>query len=139
MKMLGCGDRHWTDYAAVCAVMTSIAQDLRLIDGLDPEVIEGEAPGADTCVWNWAMENSYTVYRCHADWRKYGKAAGPIRNQAMLEMKPDVVVAFHRDLDKSRGTRDMVYRAMKAGVDVFHWDGEQLVGLTMPSAWLEPY
>lgn len=131
MRILGCGDRHWTDYAAVCAVMDGIVEDLRLIDGVDPEIIEGEASGADTCVWNWAMERSYTVHRCQADWQKYGRAAGPIRNQFMLDLGPDVVVAFHRDLDGSRGTRDMVYRAMKANVDVFHWDGKQLVGLTL--------
>ena len=50
-----------------------------------------------------------------ADWQKHGRAAGPIRNQQMLdEGKPDLVVAF----DGGRGTADMIARAEKAGVRV---------------------
>lgn len=50
-----------------------------------------------------------------ADWSKYGKAAGPMRNQKMLdEYKPDLVVA----LPGGRGTADMVSRARVAGVEV---------------------
>jgi hypothetical protein len=53
-----------------------------------------------------------------ADWEQYGRAAGPIRNQQMLEAKPDRVFAFHEDLEHSKGTGDMVRRARKAGVPV---------------------
>jgi hypothetical protein len=50
-----------------------------------------------------------------ADWEKYGKAAGPIRNQQILvEGKPDLVVAFQG----GRGTANMVSRAQQAGVPV---------------------
>lgn len=52
-----------------------------------------------------------------ADWANFGKAAGPLRNQRMLdEGKPDLVVAFTNDLASSRGTRDMVRRAQAAGI-----------------------
>ena len=45
-----------------------------------------------------------------ADWDKYGKAAGPIRNRHMFRLgKPDLVLAFHKDITKSRGTNDMVF------------------------------
>ena len=47
-----------------------------------------------------------------ADWKKYGKLAGPKRNQQMLdEGMPDLVVAFHADIKNSKGTFDMVNRA----------------------------
>ncbi|HVM95122.1 MAG TPA: hypothetical protein VMT89_01980, partial [Candidatus Acidoferrales bacterium] len=50
-----------------------------------------------------------------ADWRRNGRAAGPIRNQQMLtEGKPDLVVAF----PGGRGTRDMVNKAKAANVAV---------------------
>ena len=50
-----------------------------------------------------------------ADWHKYGKAAGPIRNQRMIdEGRPDLVIAF----PGGRGTADMVRRALLAGVRV---------------------
>lgn len=47
-------------------------------------------------------------------WNKYGKSAGPIRNQQML----DIVYAFTYDLENSRGTRDMVLRARKTKIPV---------------------
>lgn len=60
------------------------------------------------------------VEKYPADWEKYGKVAGPIRNQQMLdEGKPDVVYAFTDDLSNSRGTADMCRRANKAGVPVY--------------------
>jgi hypothetical protein len=53
-------------------------------------------------------------FECKADWRKYGAAAGPIRNQRMLEGPPDIVVAFAG----GKGTADMVQRARAAGIAV---------------------
>lgn len=55
-----------------------------------------------------------------ADWPRYGKAAGPMRNQQMVdEGKPDVVLAF----PGGRGTADMVRRAKAAGVRVVEVEG----------------
>ncbi len=44
------------------------------------------------------------------------KAAGPIRNQQMLDEEPDIdlVIAIHEDPTLGKGTRDMVSRARKA-------------------------
>lgn len=54
-----------------------------------------------------------------ADWKRYGKAAGPIRNQQMIdEGKPDLVLAFHENINESRGTKDMVARARGIGIKV---------------------
>ena len=51
-----------------------------------------------------------------ADWKKHGKAAGPIRNQEMLEAEGgiDLVIAF----PGGTGTADMVRRAEKAKIEV---------------------
>jgi hypothetical protein len=48
------------------------------------------------------------------DWKRHGPAAGPMRNQRMLDWGPDLVVAFAG----GKGTADMVRRARAAGVDV---------------------
>jgi hypothetical protein len=53
-------------------------------------------------------------WECKAEWKKYGPAAGPIRNQRMLDWGPDLVVAF----SGGKGTADMVRRARAAGVEV---------------------
>ena len=54
-----------------------------------------------------------------ADWKTFGKAAGPIRNRKMLdEGLPDVVIAFHEDIERSKGTKNMISQACEQGIDV---------------------
>ena len=80
-------------------------------------VIEGEARGADYLARLAAEELGIRVLPFPAEWKKYGKRAGSIRNQRMLdEGKPNFVLAFHNDIGNSKGTRDMVKRARKAGI-----------------------
>lgn len=79
------------------------------------ELICGMAFGADTMAYNWAKRHGITVHEFPADWKKYGKAAGPIRNKRMLdEGKPDLVIAF----PGGGGTANMVKLAREAGVEV---------------------
>jgi hypothetical protein len=116
MRILVCGDRNWMDYK-------KILDTLREYDAFNiqdlPIVIDGEAPGADSLAHLAATKLGFARHRFHADWRKYGRAAGPIRNQQMLdEGKPDLVIAFHGNIEASKGTKDMVRRARKAGVSV---------------------
>ena len=49
---------------------------------------------------------------------RYGRGAGPRRNRQMLDENPDIslVLAFHEDLGRSKGTRDMVRRSEKKGI-----------------------
>lgn len=110
MKILVCGDRNWTDYALVLQHLLGI--------GAGPHtVIDGGARGADSCGNRAAMSLDWPFMRFPALWEKFGKAAGSIRNQQMLdEGKPDMVLAFHDDIEHSKGTKDMVARAEKAGV-----------------------
>jgi hypothetical protein len=118
MNVLVCGDRNWTDRASLFRALTVL--DLtseKPITG----VVEGEATGADTMAREWADQTGIKVLSFPANWRKYGKAAGPMRNQQMLdEGKPELVVYFHPDLANSRGTGDMVRRAKKAGIEVIN-------------------
>ena len=51
-----------------------------------------------------------------ADWSQYGRAAGPIRNQQMLDSGVQLVLAFHDHIETSKGTQDMLRRAQRAGV-----------------------
>lgn len=82
-----------------------------------PEVviIHGGAAGADKIADEWAMVNWCHIEEYKADWDKYGRSAGPIRNKRMLtEGKPDLVVAF----PGGRGTMNMIKLAKEAGVEV---------------------
>jgi hypothetical protein len=118
MRVLVCGDRNWDDFPYLCNVLDEIhsRETITL-------VIEGEARGADTMSRLWAEHHHIPVAKYPADWHTYGRAAGPIRNRQMLrEGHPDLVVAFHRNIVESKGTRNMVEISMKAGVPVRVYD-----------------
>ncbi len=111
MRVLVCGSRDYDSYSIM-------EQRLKF---LPPSVviIEGECKGADIMARRIAKRLGFEVLPFPADWDRYGDAAGPIRNQQMLdEGKPDRVLAFCGRLDKTIGTRDMVRRARKAGLPV---------------------
>ena len=123
MKVLVCGGRDFTDWPFFRGKMEEIA--LARFPRMDADeygnflykvtIISGGAKGADTLAADWAAVNwaGYEEYR--ADWNKHGKAAGPIRNQQMLdEGKPDLVIAFLG----GNGTNDMINRAKKADIEV---------------------
>jgi hypothetical protein len=99
---------------------------LKLIEYLPIDVIiEGEAPGADTLGREFAIEYGIPVEPFPAQWNTHGKAAGPIRNQRMIdEGHPTCAVAFYdKPRSESRGTADMVRRLKKAGIVVEEIDG----------------
>ena len=127
------GDRDWTDWELLYSVL----------DQADPDIlIEGEARGADKWSRNWAESRGFSplepnfhngVYVPHssitgkvffpmpADWKRFKRAAGPIRNGQMatlLKFFADAmydceVYAFHNDIENSKGTKDMVGRVKK--------------------------
>jgi YspA, cpYpsA-related SLOG family len=124
MRVLGCGDRNWTDRTLIFTTLSRLYEAM----GLPFVVIDGQARGADKIVAEWAemMRKRGVEHEMYpARWSEFGRAAGPIRNQQMLdEGQPDLVVAFHAAITESRGTKDMVARAEKAGVQVWLIRGE---------------
>jgi len=110
MRVLVCGGRDFNDWVKACGVFDSEDEHL----GIDV-VIHGAARGADSLADRWARERGKPTLPFPADWHLNGRAAGPIRNQRMLdEGKPNIVIAF----PGGRGTADMVRRARAAGIPV---------------------
>jgi hypothetical protein len=79
------------------------------------EVVSGGAPGADRGGEEWAAENGIPVKRFSADWTKYGKAAGPIRNREMAEYANTVVL-----FPGGRGTTSMKLEAKRKGLKIYN-------------------
>lgn len=78
-------------------------------------VIAGGATGADTVGVEWALSRGILVREYLAEWNKFGKRAGILRNVRMLEEgRPDTVVAF----PGGNGTAHMTRIAREAGVQV---------------------
>lgn len=85
----------------------------------DIVIISGAARGADDVAIQWAVLHDLTPLEYPADWKKYGKAAGVIRNQFMLDdSKPDIVLAF----PGGEGTAHMVSIAKKANIKVIEYE-----------------
>lgn len=110
MRVLVCGGRDYTDSQRVHAVMDKLHREA----GVDV-LIEGGARGADRLGRLWARSAPVRVETYEAEWEEFGKFAGHLRNQRMLdEGRPDLVIAF----PGGRGTADMVRKARRAGVEV---------------------
>lgn len=108
--------RRYADIANRQAfILRETLDDFHKTKGPFTVLIHGAAPGADTLACRWALKRGLLINSWAANWEQHGRAAGPIRNQQMIdEGKPELVVAF----PGGRGTADMVARAKAAGVKV---------------------
>jgi len=109
MRVLVCGDRNWTNKALIKRFLESSGATL---------VIHGGCRGADKIAGELSRELGLSEIECPANWQEHGKAAGPIRNRQMLSHRPAMVIAFHNDIQKSKGTKDMINAAKAAGIPV---------------------
>jgi len=108
--VLICGSRSWEDPRPIREVIVTLPADAI--------VIEGGAAGADRLTRHLARQRGLTVETFEANWRRDGRAAGPIRNRTMLEEgRPDHMYAF-RLRRPSPGTDEMIRRAERAGIPV---------------------
>lgn len=82
------------------------------------ELIEGGARGADALARGYCREHGIKVCTHNAGWGRYGRRAGPIRNQTMLDLHPDILLVVAFPLPESKGTWDMVRRARQSGLYV---------------------
>lgn len=112
-RVLVTGSRNWKGRDAVFAALQE-----HLGGELHGVVVHGDCPtGADHMAQQWVdLQPGLVAERHPADWGAHGKAAGPIRNQQMVDLGADVVLAFpHLD---SRGTTHCITAARRAGLSV---------------------
>ena len=111
MRILVTGSRHLTDehLPVVRSALIATASG-------NPEVtiVHGGARGADTLADKVAREFHWGIETWHADWANLGKAAGPVRNQQMVDSGVDACLAFPCGV--SKGTRSCVAMAHKKGI-----------------------
>lgn len=113
MRVLVCGGRKFQDHKKVWDVLNKMHTDT-------PNqpiscIITGDAAGADSFAKDWAYINNVDCVVYEAEWKIYGRSAGPVRNRRMLhEGEPDIVIAF----PGGKGTRDMIRVAASRGIPV---------------------
>ena len=118
MRVLVCGGRDYNDYDVLKCVMEKV------MDCYSAEVkvvISGLAKGGDKLGERWAEENDIEVEGYRAEWNKYGKRAGWLRNVRMAdEGRPNVIVA----LPGGRGTKMMIDIGVDRKIDTIVVDDE---------------
>lgn len=113
-RLLVCGGRAFSDARLLTDTLNLIHAETPItcvIHGANPGT--PTAMGADAMADLWATSRGIAVERFAADWKTYGRAAGPMRNEKMLRLaRPDRWVA----MPGGAGTADMVRRCREAGV-----------------------
>ena len=112
-RVIVCGGRDFKDRAKCFETLKALLNDK------DIEIVSGHASGADSFGEDFAKENGIKVTIFKPDWKRFGRAAGPIRNKSMLDYaaeKTPVVVAFWDG--KSKGTKNMISLAEKVSAEV---------------------
>lgn len=102
-KIIIAGGRDFMDYNLLKEKTDKILQEKKVTHKI--VIISGCAQGADTLGLRYASENAFDVEEYPADWNKYGKKAGYMRNVEMAE-NADALIAFWDG--KSKGTKHMI-------------------------------
>lgn len=117
MRILITGSRTWTDRDTIRKALLDTAE--RCTDSEPITLIHGTATGADSIAAQLALGFGWLIEAHPADWLRYGKRAGFIRNVEMVATNPDICLAFiHND---SRGASMCADLASKAGVPLNVW------------------
>lgn len=106
MKLGIVGSRNFTDYEKF---LVDITNEFLLID--ITEVISGGARGTDSLAKKFAEDNNKKYIEYPAKWDIYGKRAGFIRNQHIINAS-DIIIAFWDGI--SPGTKMTINLTQKA-------------------------
>lgn len=108
MKVVIAGSRDITD--------TTLLEEAIRDSGFEiTEVLCGRATGVDELGRIWAEREGIPVRFFPADWKKYGKSAGPRRNAEMAR-EADALIAVTYG---SRGTTNMIHQAQIYGRKIY--------------------
>jgi hypothetical protein len=105
-KVAMTGSRNWTDIQFIKDSLISLVERG---DSKRYVLIHGGAKGADTICAKAAEELGWKSIVHLPKWDEYGISAGPIRNQLIINERPDILLAF--PMPNSRGTYDTIRKA----------------------------
>lgn len=109
ITVIVCGGRHYDDRDRLAYLLDWFHERYRIA-----KLVHGGAKGADTLAGEWAeFRGVECVVHC-AEWERYGRRAGPIRNAEMLRHEPKMVIAFRG----GTGTKNMVELSKSRGIEV---------------------
>lgn len=107
-KLIVAGSRSFTDYPRMEKDLDRLLS-VKVKDGEHIIIITGACPkGADALAARYAAARGLELREFHADWDRWKKLAGPIRNRRMAENGHALVAYWD---GQSRGTADMIRQA----------------------------
>lgn len=124
MKLAIVGSRILEESDKNLAQMTEIIKrnlDLKNIT----EIVSGGARGTDTLAEKFAEQEKIPFKLFPADWKRFGRGAGPRRNQEIVD-HCDKLIAFFINEAKSTGTKDSVRRAKRQEKLLFTYEWEEI-------------
>lgn len=112
-RLIIAGGRDFKDYTLLRSTVDKLLQNKLRKEKI--VIICGMAKGADMLGARYAKERGYHIRYFPAEWEKYGKRAGIIRNEEMAK-NADALVAFWDG--ESAGTKHMIETAKKYNLAV---------------------
>ena len=113
-KVIIAGTRFFNDYSLLKETADRLLAD-KITAGYSIVIVSGGCAGADLLGERYAKENGYSIDRYPAEWQKYGRKAGIMRNAVMAD-NADALIAYWDGI--SRGTKNMIDEARKKGLAV---------------------
>lgn len=107
IKIIIAGSRTFNDYESLKKTCDKI---INRFYKKDIEIVSGCARGADKLGEDYAKERGYKIHYFPADWNKYSKKAGHIRNRKMAKFSDSAIIFWD---GKSTGTKNMIKEAKK--------------------------
>ena len=123
MKVIIAGSRTISSIACIVNAVDQSGFDIT-------EVVSGMARGVDSLAIDFANLNIIPVHKFPADWNKYGKSAGYIRNQQMAEFADALIAIWD---GQSKGTKHMIDIMQKTNKPAFIYQ----VYLNIPKTEIE--
>ncbi|MBQ2675991.1 MAG: DUF2493 domain-containing protein [Clostridia bacterium] len=108
IRIVIAGSRTFNNYKAAKIYIDNCISKIRKQNKII--IISGGSRGADSLGERYAKENKMQVELYPAEWNKYGKSAGPKRNEKMAQICNFVICFWD---GKSRGTKSMIDYAKK--------------------------
>jgi len=113
MRVIVAGSRSFCSFRVLSATLDEFIGDARY--GEDIEIVSGGARGADKFGEVYAQREGFGLQVFPADWHRYGKRAGMVRNELMAKYGTHLVAFWDGE---SAGTRNMIELGRKHGLVV---------------------
>jgi hypothetical protein len=116
-RVIVAGSREFNDYDFLKEKLDHLLA--KKLEDFEIIIVSGTAAGADKLGERYANESGFDIYRYPADWNKFGKSAGYLRNVQMAE-NADACVVFR--VNNSKGSTHMINIANEKNLLVRYYD-----------------